>query len=319
MSSDELQTAPDVSSLARSMVQDACVSIGPYRIPSSFPNEAVALFRDLSVRWNEAAGIGVAVPLPSHDDLAIFYRLHYRPLMNKEQGLARYITSPNHRAQAKSQLDWVDPWLPGRGEWLDVGAGYGLLLWEVHRRFPGWLLSALEPDRNARSDLASLAKVETATDEFWDAARPAQRWWDVVSASHVLEHLRDPWAGLLRLTEHVRPGGLLLLEVPNESLATLRRSDRANDLPHLWFFSPQGLERLVARAGMEVLRSGTIGLERPWAKRPVTRRLLRRIRRLTAGPLSRLDDRSWYAEGPERDAARVICRKPIPDPDRSER
>jgi 2-polyprenyl-3-methyl-5-hydroxy-6-metoxy-1,4-benzoquinol methylase len=89
--------------------------------------------------------------------------------------------------------------------------------------------------------------------------------FDFVRASHVLEHTVDPRVFLLTLRSMLRPGGVLLLECPNnQALLWLfknamrkvaGRETYYNALKmteHLWGFNREGLQRLLEGQGFEV-------------------------------------------------------------------
>ncbi len=77
---------------------------------------------------------------------------------------------------------------------------------------------------------------------------------------HVLEHLPDPAAAIARAAELLRPGGRLLVSVPNvDSLQARLGGERwfHLDLPrHLFHFGPRSLSAMVERAGLQVARIG---------------------------------------------------------------
>ena len=88
--------------------------------------------------------------------------------------------------------------------------------------------------------------------------------YDVVLCGDVLEHLRDPDAVVRRLVAKLRPGGALIVSVPNVAhhelrLAHLRgRFDYADigpmDRTHLRFFTRRTLRALIEQAGLVVER-----------------------------------------------------------------
>jgi predicted SAM-dependent methyltransferase len=82
---------------------------------------------------------------------------------------------------------------------------------------------------------------------------------------HVLEHLDDQPAALATVRGWLRPGGLLLLGVPN--LASLQAEIAGEgwlhlDAPrHRIHFTADGLRRLLVRSGFDVIRTHHLVLE----------------------------------------------------------
>ncbi|MBY0284876.1 MAG: class I SAM-dependent methyltransferase [Sphingomonas sp.] len=85
---------------------------------------------------------------------------------------------------------------------------------------------------------------------------------DLLVASHVLEHLVDPWSTLKRLVDLLRPGGQFIGAVPNIQhisvtvpLITRGRfeyqAEGILDRTHLRFFTEQSAAELLARSGLE--------------------------------------------------------------------
>jgi SAM-dependent methyltransferase len=79
--------------------------------------------------------------------------------------------------------------------------------------------------------------------------------FDAVAFQHALEHVVDPRDDLVRARELLRPGGLLLVAVPNFGSWQRRRFGAAwfhLDLPrHRTHFTSAGLGRLLAACGFE--------------------------------------------------------------------
>ena len=87
-----------------------------------------------------------------------------------------------------------------------------------------------------------------------EAAAQWAGWADVVTLMNVLEHVSAPFALLGQLRRILKPGGLLLIDVPNNSIVSLRGSLRHRwpelDLgEHINHFVPATLDRLLIRAG----------------------------------------------------------------------
>jgi len=95
-----------------------------------------------------------------------------------------------------------------------------------------------------------------------------ERYFDALIMSEVIEHLRDPWVVLKRLSVLVRPGGMLLCSSPNVShYHFLKGVWNQNwdpepagimDATHLRWFTPKSYKALVESAGFEVECVGPI-------------------------------------------------------------
>lgn len=87
-----------------------------------------------------------------------------------------------------------------------------------------------------------------------EAADKWAGWADVVTLMNVLEHVSDPFGLLRQLRRILKPRGLLLIDVPNNAVVSLRGSlfGRWPELDlgeHINHFVPSTLDRLLARAG----------------------------------------------------------------------
>ncbi len=87
-----------------------------------------------------------------------------------------------------------------------------------------------------------------------EAAAEWADWADVVTLMNVLEHVSAPFELLSQLKRILKPGGLLLIDVPNNAVVSLRGSllHRWSELDlgeHINHFVPSTLDRLMTRAG----------------------------------------------------------------------
>lgn len=121
-------------------------------------------------------------------------------------------------------------------------------------RDPGAAAQARERlDRVVECDLAEL-----------DPAELGERPFDAILASDVLEHLYDAEGVLARAVGTLRPGGAVVLSLPNVSnvyvFATLlaktwpRRGSGIFDRTHVRWFAKRDMVRLLEGAGLEVRR-----------------------------------------------------------------
>jgi SAM-dependent methyltransferase len=142
---------------------------------------------------------------------------------------------------------------------LDVGAGPGRLVAALTEG--GYDAHGIEPSRRSTSLAVQAGIAVTRRDlhDHTDSGLDAAVMW------HVLEHLDDPPTALATVRGWLRPGGLLLIGVPN--LASLQAEIAGPgwlhlDAPrHRVHFTADGVRRLLVRSGFEVVRTHHLVLE----------------------------------------------------------
>jgi SAM-dependent methyltransferase len=131
------------------------------------------------------------------------------------------------------------------GPLLDVGAGKGRFV--AHARAHGWEATGIEPSGRHRAPWVQQVAIEEH-----DA-----RELGAITLWHVLEHLEDPAGALERLRGWLRPGGGLVVGVPNLDSWQARLGGPRwyhLDLPrHRTHFTARGAARLLERCGFEVV------------------------------------------------------------------
>jgi SAM-dependent methyltransferase len=144
---------------------------------------------------------------------------------------------------------------------LDVGSAHGWFLEEVIRR--GATGIGIEPDERVASHSAGEVRVGL----FPDSLLPGERF-DVIAFNDVLEHIVDVPAALDACCEHLRPRGLLSVNIPTADgfafrmacrLARLRISGPYRRLwqhglpsPHQHYFSTHAMVTLIGHHGFVI-------------------------------------------------------------------
>jgi 2-polyprenyl-3-methyl-5-hydroxy-6-metoxy-1,4-benzoquinol methylase len=138
------------------------------------------------------------------------------------------------------------------GTLLDYGAGTGAFLDTMKRA--GWTVTGLEPDDVARGVAKQRYDLELKGPEELSALPPGS--FDVITLWHVLEHVHDLQVTVSRLERALKPGGILVIAVPNFTSGDAVHYGEfwaAWDVPrHLYHFSPSSMRTLLARHGLEV-------------------------------------------------------------------
>lgn len=158
------------------------------------------------------------------------------------------------RARFREYEAIIGPDFSKRGRVLDVGCNAGELL-ELFRE-AGWSVAGVEaspgPAEYARNKLHAPVWQGPA-----EGAIPEGETFDLITMTHVLEHVRRPGELLNRLRRALRPGGAILIEVPNagDALIGLFRGYYRPLCPgdHVSFFDEGSLRRLLEKSGFSMI------------------------------------------------------------------
>ena len=147
-------------------------------------------------------------------------------------------------------VDDVAQWGLLRGDVLDVGCNAGYALKAFEQR--GWSPTGVEQNE----ETAAFARTRLNGPVLRDVAElTADRRFDVILLSHIIEHIPDPLAFLLPLVDRLRARGVVYVKVPNYGSRTVRyglRGRWTSFLPgqHVWYFDASSLTRLMQRAAL---------------------------------------------------------------------
>lgn len=150
---------------------------------------------------------------------------------------------------------------PGRV--LDIGCGRALTLSMLKER--GWQCIGTE----LSEELASLARlklgIQVFTNPLLTQCEFAAESFDLITMYHVLEHVQDPMLTLAEVHRILKPGGILLVEVPNFESWQARMAKGKwfhLDTPrHLWHFGKPVLATVLRSKGFAVQSNSTRSAE----------------------------------------------------------
>jgi 2-polyprenyl-3-methyl-5-hydroxy-6-metoxy-1,4-benzoquinol methylase len=197
--------------------------------------------------------------------------------------------------------------LPVRPGWeaIELGAIPGRFLRFMHQAF-GYRVTALDYARDwtafdevmRRGGSADAVKLERDILQF-----ETDRTWDVVASFGLIEHFRDTADIVRRHTRLVRPGGYLVLSVPNFTRLQFAYHwlvDRPNLAQHnTRAMDRQRLEHWVRGEGFQLIHSGHIGRMEFWHEATSLqlwqRAIVRGARWFSRNAGARLPISSWYS------------------------
>ncbi len=200
-------------------------------------------------------------PLPASSELAAFYPREYwwagaesgasrlkRAFLSLEKAYREFVTRDHAR--------FVEECASGRPRserlLLDIGCGNGTFLLAAGSR--GFTPHGMDVSKRA----VEIAQKQTGCpvrqgeigSKVWSGAK-----FDFVTMFHVLEHLPDPGMALSFAKELLKPGGLLILQVPNVSSGQARLFGNrwyGLDVPrHVINYTPKALAHLLRQEGFD--------------------------------------------------------------------
>ncbi len=201
---------------------------------------------ELTTQFCRACGFFCYRPRPSAEDIEAKYRF----LTDREVHMGAS-TSPSEQAvrlnqhRAQVMMRRVLSGLETTGQAvLDVGGGDGGLMEPFLRA--GCDCSLVDYNPQPRPGVRRLGNT------LQDI--PAGSHFDIITCSHVLEHVADPMELLVDMSRVLRPKGRLYVEVPLELWKGI--PIEREPVTHVNFYNDESLAFALRRAGYRILSSG---------------------------------------------------------------
>lgn len=180
---------------------------------------------------------------PKEEDLASYYESEaYISHTDASKGIVSFLYQQVKKWSLQNKVSLISSLHEGEGALLDVGAGTGEFLKAAQKK--GWKVTGVEPNKKAqqiafRKEVPVFTSLEEITQQF-----------DVITLWHVLEHLPHLEKDLAFLENSLKPGGFLIIAVPNYKsydAEYYKKYWAAFDVPrHLWHFSRTSLPKIVS-------------------------------------------------------------------------
>lgn len=160
-------------------------------------------------------------------------------------------------ARSNYYLDLIERHQPSERSLLEIGCGSGTFLMRADAR--GWKTLGIEPGRAASAH--AQYRGANVVKGFFPAVIQEHRQFGTIAMLDVFEHIVEPKPFLAEVRQHLRPGGLLFLQVPNwESLLIqIEGGDSTIVSPGHWsYFTSNTMRSLVESCGYAQLSTETV-------------------------------------------------------------
>lgn len=171
-----------------------------------------------------------------------------------------------------------------RGRILDVGCATGALLESL--RAADWSVAGVELCAPSAEYARNARALDVRPSSLENAAFP-EHSFDVVHASHLIEHLNDPRTFVRQARRVLKKDGTLLIATPNIDgfqAKLFGNAWRSAIFDHLYLFSQRTLAELLRSEGFRIVRTATWGgLAAGTAPPPIKAFADRAVKRLGVG------------------------------------
>ena len=201
-------------------------------------------------------------PLPGPGDLWRFYPDDYHAYHYKGSRVGDWLKARYSRRVGRRIRDEVSD----RGRILDLGCADGSFLAALEA-LGSWELFGIDLNPNVVAAPRS-PRLRLRVGQLEPGTYP-EEFFDAIVATHLVEHVHDPVEMLRTCLLILRPGGILIGELPNLDCWDLRLFGRywgGLHLPrHLFFWDQRGFRELGRRGGFESVETFPMLQPAHWA------------------------------------------------------
>lgn len=230
--------------------------------------ELLYIVKDRQVRQNsdrkfylhqcKKCGLAYLNPQPDWSELKYFYGGNY------------YTNNPDQQNQCGNFYDFLRKikrkfsrppnlkfWDFGKnkGRFLNIGCGNAIYESHIIKSHPGWEFYCVEPSHLPALAAKKITRLEVF-EGFLEESRYQDNFFDVILMNNVLEHCPDPSSIISECYKILKPGGRLVIDVPNfnSPIRRLFGTFWAHlDAPrHLFHFSSDILSKILRKAGFKI-------------------------------------------------------------------
>jgi len=209
-----------------------------------YPGKSSA-FADAKILECMQCEILFAHPIPRDEELAAYNLNYFQSAhgVNSEDRLNNPFFSGLAKIRFSQILSFLDKNNIVVKKIIEVGPGFGEMAALWLNRFPDIKYLGIETDKSCHEHLGGLG-VSVINN---CAVHQGIANVDLIIMSHVLEHIEDPLQYLSKISESLREGGALFIEVPYRDFMYKKIVE-----PHLLFFNKVSLSKLLENVGFSV-------------------------------------------------------------------
>jgi len=199
-----------------------------------------------------ACGAGFADGIPEQSVFDEYYRE-----LSKYEGDGPGESAPPIESRMEQLAELVSRFIPRRdARILEIGCGYGQLLWLLRQRGFTNVLGA-DPSPGCVRAGHRFYGVQMIASTVFDVPEPPETY-DFLVLSGVMEHIRDLDLTVEKFHRLLGPEGRVCLQVPDASryAAGLDAPFQEFSTEHINYFSPGSMKNLMTRRGFRVVESG---------------------------------------------------------------
>lgn len=192
-------------------------------------------------------GLVFIQPMPTADFVSRFYSTGmYRGLYKGVLGASdEFVKLDRSLERAEERIAFIESntKLARQSRILDLGCSEGTLLKELKRKNPEYKVYGIEPGVNfSKFNKENIDGLYESIDQV-----PQEMQFDLVTAWHVLEHLRNPVETLGELRKVMKVGALIVVEVPY--FDEHRNTPKSFHVGHIYHYNEESISNILEKAG----------------------------------------------------------------------
>lgn len=217
--------------------------------------------KEFTIVQCKSCGFKFTNPRPDTTEIGSYYKAEEyishsdttKGLMNSLYHLVRKYTLAK-KLQLAARLCGI-PSTKNPKSLLDIGCGTGAFLKTCYDA--GFKCIGIEPDADVRRSAINNYKIDVRSESELNTLQIES--FDIITMWHVLEHVHNLNARIIKIKELLKPYGRAIVAVPNcNSLDAKHYGNKwaAYDVPrHLYHFTPKDITTLFEKHGMKVIET----------------------------------------------------------------